>query len=451
MQEFLHALSSALTTALPPEFSPALLALLLLCCCVFLLLTCCSLFLHQKRLARRLREAEGEKTAALLQVTDLRVREAQLSTLLGNERKSTTEKLQMLEHGREEMKLQFEHLASRIFDEKSAKFSQINREKLDAIITPFSEQLGNLKQEINEIYLNDTRERASLKSEILQLRDLNQQINREAINLTRALKSDSKSQGNWGELVLERVLEKSGLRKGHEYSVQGGYRDNSNRLLKPDVILHLPENKDIIIDSKVSLRSWEKCINSDNSEEKQNYLEQLCKALREHVKGLSAKNYPELRGLKSLDFVLMFLPIEAAFSSAVEEDTALLGFALSHNIIIVTPTTLLATLRTVENIWQFDFQSKNSTEIARRAGIMYDKFRGFIEDMEKIGKQLSSCQASYETALSKLTKGRGNLVSQAQQVKDLGIQVKKNLPKSITEISDLEIKIESGPPGPNDN
>jgi len=243
-----------------------------------------------------------------------------------------------------------------------------------------------------------------------------------------------------GELVLERVLEKSGLRKGQEYSIQGGYRDNNNRLFKPDVILHLPDNKDIIIDSKVSLRSWERFINSENIEKKQYHLEQLCKALREHVKGLSEKNYPELRGLKSLDFVLMFLPIEAAFSAAVEEDEDILGFGLSQNIIIVTPTTLLATVRTVENIWQFERQSNNSAEIARRAGIMYDKFRGFIEDLEKIGRQLSSCQSSYETALSKLTRGRGNLVSQAEQVKDLGIQVKKALPRSITEISDLETK-----------
>jgi len=440
MEDFLQHLSSALVKTVPPEISPPLLALLFFCCCILLLFCSVTLFLYQRKIGNSLAETGKEKAAALEQVTVLRVREAQLTTLLSNEKKSTAEKLQLLEKGREELKLQFEHLASRIFEEKSNKFSELNREKLHAVIAPFSEQLGSLKNEIREIYLSDTRERSSLKTEIVQLRDLNQQINREAMHLTRALKSDSKSQGTWGELVLERVLEKSGLRKGHEYSIQGGYRDNSNRLFKPDVILHLPDNKDIIIDSKVSLRSWERFINSENIEKKQYHLEQLCKALREHVKGLSEKNYPELRGLKSLDFVLMFLPIEAAFSAAVEEDEDILGFGLSQNIIIVTPTTLLATVRTVENIWQFERQSNNSAEIARRAGIMYDKFRGFIEDLEKIGRQLSSCQSSYETALSKLTRGRGNLVSQAEQVKDLGIQVKKALPRSITEISDLETK-----------
>ena len=297
-----------------------------------------------------------------------------------------------------------------------------------------------LKQEINEVYRNDSRERISLKNEIVQLRDLNQQVNKEAINLTKALKSDTKVQGNWGELVLERVLERSGLRRGLEYETQGGFRDTGNRLLKPDVIVHLPEEKDIIIDSKVSLVSWEKYVNSDNESERALHLAGMIKAIREHIATLSQKNYPELTGIHSLDFVLMFMPIEAAFSTAFEQDDALFSEALTKNIIIVTPTTLLATLRTIENIWQFEHQSKNSQEIARRAGIMYDKFRGFMEEMEKIGKQLATCHSTYDGALLKLTRGRGNLVAQAEQLKELGVQVKKDIPKSITDLTELELK-----------
>ncbi len=447
MNESAQAFISILQIFLPQIISLPVLILLLSSTTALLSFACILLFLKHNELRRQQQKTEEKLVIAeqngeemLVNLNNQAIREAKLVTLLTNERKHAAEKLQLLQDAREELRLQFAGLAQQIFDEKSARFSELNREKLDAILQPFNNQLTSLKQEINEIYRNDSRERLSLKHEIVQLRDLNQQVNQEAINLTKALKSDTKIQGNWGELVLERVLEWSGLRRGVEYETQGGFRDHSNRLLKPDVLIHLPEGKDIIIDSKVSLVSWEKYVNSENEDQRALHLAGLIKAIREHITTLSKKNYPELTGIHSLDFVLMFMPIEAAFSTAFQEDDNLFSEALTQNIIIVTPTTLLATLRTVENIWQFEHQSKNSLEIARRAGIMYDKFRGFVEEMEKIGKQLATCHSTYDGALLKLTRGRGNLIAQAEQLKDLGVQVKKELPKSITDLAELELK-----------
>lgn len=447
MNDFSLAFVLFLQGFLPRDLSvPALVLLLfftsslLLCVCILLLVKRAALRAQHCTSIERLVAAEKTIADTQAKSNSQAIREARLTTLLENERKHGAEKLQLLEDAREELRLQFSALAQQIFDEKSARFSELNRDKLDAILQPFNNQLTALKQEITEIYRHDSRERFSLKNEIVQLRDLNQQINQEAINLTRALKSDTKMQGNWGELVLERVLEQSGLRRGLEYDTQGGFRDNNNRLLKPDVLVHLPEGKDIIIDSKVSLVSWEKYVNSDDEDRRAAHLTALLQAIREHINSLSKKNYAELSGIQSLDFVLMFMPIEAAFSTVFEHDDNLFGEALSKNIIIVTPTTLLATLRTVENIWQFEHQSKNSLEIARRAGIMYDKFRGFMEEMEKIGKQLATCHSTYDGALMKLTQGRGNLIAQAEQLKELGVQVKKDMPSSITDMAELELK-----------
>jgi DNA recombination protein RmuC len=381
---------------------------------------------------------EKIRTAEQQNIRD-QIRVAKLITLIKNERKHGAEKLTLLEEARVELSMHFSALAQQILEEKSVRFSDLGREKLDSVLQPFNQQLLSFKRDINEIYLNDTRERTSLKREILQLRELNQQINQEAINLTRALKRDTKQQGNWGELVLERVLEQSGLRCGHEYETQGGFRDHDNKLMKPDVIIHLPEGKDIIVDSKVSLISWERYVNSDEESNRTHHLGELVKAIGDHIKQLSNKNYPALTGIRSLDFVLMFMPIEAAFATVYQHNDQLFSDALTKNIIVVTPTTLLATMRTIENIWQYEHQSKNSVEIARRATIMYDKFRSFVEDMEKIGKQLATCHTTYDSAMTKLTQGRGNLVSHAEQLRELGIQVKKEIPRSVLEISDLEL------------
>ncbi len=368
----------------------------------------------------------------------LQLREIQLKTQLHSEQYHNAEKLKLQENAKNELKIHFQNLANQIFDDKSCKLSNLNRENLENILTPFSRQLEGLKKEINEIYISETRERTSLKSEILQLRDLNQQLNTEAGNLVNALKGNSKTQGDWGELVLEKLLETSGLRKGIEYSSQMGVQTETNRQLRPDVVLHLPDGKDIVIDSKVSLVHWEKYSSTDDEKEKRSSLKSLLLSIKRHASELSEKNYPKTKQLHSLDFVLMFIPIEAAFAAVCNYDKGLIPDTLKKNVIIVTPTTLLATLRTVQNIWQFDQQSRNSMEIARRAGIMYDKFRGFLEDLEKIGKQLTIAQNSYGAALLKLTQGRGNLISQADQLKKLGVQAKKDLPKTITQTAEIE-------------
>ena len=425
---------------LGPNSSPPVVVLgLSFLVCLLLFFNIATLYKLSR--AKRLLAASAREAAETGREINRRsIREAKLITLLKNERRHGAEKLRLLEEAREELRLQFTHLAGQIFDDKSARFSELNSDKLNAILQPFSAQLGALKQEINEIYRIDNRERLSLKNEILHLRELNQQVTEEANNLTNALKGDTRTQGNWGELVLEKVLERSGLRRNIEYDTQGGFRNRDNRLLKPDVIIHLPDGKDIIIDSKVSLISWERYVNSDDMHQQAIHLGNLLHAVRSHIKSLGSKDYSGLLGVRSLDFVLMFMPIEAAFSTLFQEEDELFIEALAQNIIIVTPTTLLATLRTIENIWHYERQSKNSMEIAKRAGVMYDKFRSFIEDMEKIGKQLATCHSSYDSALVKLAQGRGNLVAQAEQLRELGVQVRKELPKAITEIAELELK-----------
>jgi DNA recombination protein RmuC len=448
MNNFYQPVATFIQNLSPIMMSDGILLLSILICLIILLLIVLIVTLFRlsglkselKKIKTQWLLADEQTQSAEHQIIQHKIRAAKLITLLKIEKKHSAEKLALLENAKEELGLQFSTLAQQILEEKSAKFSDINREKLETILHPFNLQLVSFKQDINEIYLSDTRERVSLKKEIVQLRELNQQINQEAINLTRALKGDTKQQGNWGELVLERVLEQCGLRRGHEYDTQGGFRDHENNLMKPDVIIHLPEGKDIIVDSKVSLIAWEKCINSEKESDKDRYIGDLVEAIRDHINQLSDKNYPALMGIHSLDFVLMFMPIEAAFAAVYQSNEQLFADALAKKIIVVTPTTLLATMRTIENIWQHEHQSKNSAEIARRAGIMYDKFRGFAEDMEKIGRQLATCHTTYDAAMTKLTQGRGNLISHSEQLREMGIQVKKEIPRSIVEISDVELK-----------
>ncbi|OGR18582.1 MAG: hypothetical protein A2X81_15185 [Desulfobacterales bacterium GWB2_56_26] len=436
MTEIAAAFVAALLPLLPQGITLPSLLLILACGYLPMGLTLLLGIVALATTRRRLREAEEASRHGKEQ----EIRAAELAILLDSERRHAAEKLQFLEDAREELSLRFAGLAQQIFDEKSARFGEQNKERLEAILEPFNHQLIALKQEINEIYRNDSRERLSLKAEILQLRDLNQQINQEAINLTRALKNDTKVQGNWGELILGRVLERSGLRHGHEYETQGGFRDPHNRLMKPDVIIHLPEGRDIIVDSKVSLISWERYVNCEEERERAGHLGRLVQAVRDHLATLGRKSYQDLNGVRSLDFVLMFMPIEAAFAAVLQHDDTLCTEALANNVIIVTPTTLLATLRTIENLWHFDHQNRNSLEIARRAGLMYDKFRSYVEEMERIGRQLATCQATYDGAFLKLTRGRGNLVAQSEQLKELGVQIKKEMPKGVLDISELELK-----------
>ena len=362
-----------------------------------------------------------------------------LSTLNQQQKQAAEEKLQLLNETKAEMTNQFKMLAHEIFEEKDKKFSVASKERLDGILNPFNKQLRDFKQTVNDVYVNEAKQRASLKTEIQGLKELNQQLNIEAVNLTKALKGDKKAQGNWGELILERVLEQSGLRKDHEYETQGGFRDADNNILKPDVIIHLPQDKDIIVDSKVSLIAYEKYSSADEGQQAV-LLKEHITAIENHIKTLSEKDYSSLKGIKSLDFVLMFIPIEPAFLVAFQKDDKLFSDAFNHKIIVVTPTTLLATLKTIENLWRYEKQNQNARIIAERAGNIYDKFRGFIEDIEKLGKQLDTTQSTYHDALNKLNKGKGNLVNQAQQLLDLGVKVKKEIPKSMLQNSDINDK-----------
>ncbi len=389
--------------------------------------------LEMKRILTTLEEANRENSTFKSHI-------AELSTLNEQQKKAADDKLKLLNEAKVEITNQFKTLAHEIFDEKDKKFSASSKERLDGILNPFNKQLKEFKQTVNEVYVNEAKQRASLKTEIQGLKELNQQLNTEAINLTRALKGDKKLQGNWGELILERVLEQSGLRKGHEYETQGGFRDSDNNMLKPDVIIHLPQDKDIIVDSKVSLIAYEKYSSANDEDQHALLLKDHITAIENHIKTLSEKDYSSLKGVRSLDFVLMFIPIEPAFLVAFQNNDKLFSDAFNRKIIVVTPTTLLATLKTIENLWRYEKQNQNARIIAERAGNIYDKFRGFIEDIEKLGKQLDTTQSTYHDALNKLNKGKGNLVNQAQQLLYLGVKVKKEIPKSMLENSDLDDK-----------
>lgn len=382
------------------------------------------------------REAELKQYQQFL--IQAQTQNAQLQARMDEQAKHAAEKLALLQDAEIRLKTQFENLAGKIFDERSRQFAEHNKASLDHIVMPLREQLGEFKQRIETVYDNENKDRISLREEIVSLRRDTAQMNQEALNLTRALKGDKKAQGNWGEMILEKVLEQSGLRKGIEYETQGAFRDEDNRLFKPDVIIRLPEGKDIIIDSKVSLLAYERYCSSEDDQDRTQALKQHTEAVREHIRSLSQKDYASLKGLRSLDFVLLFMPIEPAFIAAVQTDERLFTDALEHKIVIITPTTLLATLRTIENIWRYERQNENARAIADKAGILYDKIRGFVDDLDRLGRQLSTVNATYDSVMNKLTRGNGNLIRQASSFVDLGVKVKKPFPKSITEQAGLE-------------
>jgi DNA recombination protein RmuC len=358
--------------------------------------------------------------------------------VLKEERRSATEKLALLERNRDALKQEFENLANRIFEQKSERFTQQTRTSLDTLLNPFRDQLQDFRKRVEDVYTTETRDRQALRSEIKSLQDLNRQITEEAANLTRALKGDKKIQGNWGELILERVLEKSGLRKGIEYDTQGSYRDTENHLLRPDVVVHLPDNRNLVIDSKVSLVAYQKWVTEEDDNAREDALKNHLEAVRNHIRTLSEKDYSQLDGLHSPDFVFLFMPIEPAFVAAFQKDENLFSEAFERKIIVVTPTTLLATLRTVENIWRYERQSQNARLIAERAGAVYDKLRVFVEAMERLGGQLHTAQVTYDSAMNTLTRGRGNLISQANRFVELGVRVKRELPKAIVDQAEVD-------------
>lgn len=347
------------------------------------------------------------------------------------EQKAHEEKLKLLNDAESRLQTQFENLANKIFESKSDKFVETNKEGMNALLGPLKEQIEGFRRQVGEQYAKEGQERASLKTEITNLQQLNKQITEEAAALTKALKGDNKQQGNWGELVLERILTESGLREGHEYETQGQFKSEEGKAYQPDVIVHLPQEKDVIIDSKVSLSAYEQYFNSDDEAQRERFLKEHILSLRTHIKELGKKEYQGLEGIRTLDYVLMFVPIEAAFLLAVDEAPDLVKLALDNNIMLVSPTNLLVALRTINNIWQYEYQNQNAQLIAKKAADLYDKFHGFITDMEKLGDNLATVQKRYQEASSKLYTGRGNLVKRIEDFRKLGVQTSKKLDDKI--------------------
>ena len=350
---------------------------------------------------------------------------ATVKTSLDLERKQFEEKLSLLNESREQLVITFKNLANEIFDDKSKKFTATNKESLNAVLNPLQERIQRFEKRVEETYDKESKERFSLAKEIENLQKLNTRISEEAINLTNALKGDNKAQGSWGEFVLESILEKSGLVKGREYEVQVSLKDEEGGKAQPDVIVHLPESRDIIIDSKVALKAWDAYSAAKEESIKEEALKQHIASIRNHVKLLSSKDYQNLVGVNSLDYVFLFMPIEAAYSAALQEDPELFQFAFERNIIFVVPTTLLTTLKTVQNLWRLAQQNQNANEIAERAGALYDKFVAFVDDLDDVGHRIDASKKSFEKARNKLLSGRGNLVKRAESLKQLGAKTSK--------------------------
>lgn len=362
--------------------------------------------------------------------TLLQTRMTELETRLEDERRNAEEKLSLLQEARDQLKLEFQNVANKIFEDKSQKFTEQNRENIEGVLKPMREQLVDFKKKVEDVYDKESKDRVSLFSEINRLKSLNKQISEDAINLTNALKGQSKTRGSWGEMILERVLEESGLQKGREYEVQAMYTSERGQRRHPDVIVHLPEGKDIVIDSKVSLAAYEKYCSAETDEKREKRLKEHVISIRTHIKELSSKRYEELEGIRTLDFVIMFLPIEGAFWAAIESAQGLFNDAFDKNIMLVSPSTLLATLRIINNIWRYEDQNKNALIIAKKAGGLYDKFVGFVEALDEVGHRIGKAQESYQTARKRL-EGKGGLVRKTEELKQLGVKSRKELPEGL--------------------
>ncbi|POR22810.1 DNA polymerase V [Flavobacterium columnare] len=365
-----------------------------------------------------------EKEALAIQLSK---KEVDFDNLLdrNKEQKQEVEQLQ------EKFTKEFENLANKILEEKSNKFAEQNKENLKTILSPLQDKIQLFEKKVEDTHKESIDYHAALRQQIIGLREMNAQMSKETLNLTKALKGDSKMQGNWGELVLERVLEKSGLEKGREYEVQQSFTNDEGQRLQPDVVINLPDGKKMIVDSKVTLTAYERYVNEEDDNLKEQYLKEHVASLKRHVDQLGEKNYHDLYKIESPDFVLLFVPIEPAFALALQEDTTLYNKAFERNIVIVTPSTLLATLRTIDSMWTNQKQQENAYEIARQAGALYDKFEGFVQDLIKIGKRMDEAKNEYSGAMNKLIEGKGNLITSVEKLKKMGAKAKKSLPEAI--------------------
>ena len=354
-----------------------------------------------------------------------------LEEQLKNLREKLEENKTEIENLQEKFTKEFENLANKILDEKATKFTNQNKENIKNILEPLEKKIQSFEKKVTDSDEKRAGFQSALKTQLENLKQMNQQMSKETINLTKALKGDSKSQGNWGELVLERVLEKSGLEKDREYFVQQSFVQDGGRRLLPDVVIHLPDSKKMIIDSKVSLTAYEQYINEEDENLRGTHLKEHLNSLKRHIEQLSAKKYEDLYEIESPDFVLLFVPIETAFSVATNEDTSIYNRAFEKNIVIVTPSTLLATLRTIDTMWTNEKQQRNAIEIARQAGALYDKFNGLLQDLIAVGKRIDDSKKEYSNAMNKLVEGRGNLIVSVEKLKKMGAKAKKALPENI--------------------
>lgn len=358
-----------------------------------------------------------------------------LEAELDSERKQGLGRIESLNEAKEALTNQFKNLANEILEDKSKRFTEQNVANLDALLKPLQTKLTEFKEQVNTSYGNEARERFALKSEIERLANLNLRMSDETRSLTQALKGDSKVQGNWGELVLESILESSGLRKGEEYLVQDSHTQTDGSRLQPDVVVKLPEGRSLVVDSKVSITAYSRHAEASDAVVAEQELAAHIQSLRQHIQGLSSKNYSSLYGVGSVDFVLMFVPIEPAFLLALKTAPNLYQEALAKNIVLVCPSTLMATLRTVAHLWRQDHQNRNALEIAKQCGTLYDKFVGFVDDLEKLGQRLDQAQTSYHDAFNKLKSGKGNLIRTAEKVRELGVKPSKTLSTPLIESS----------------
>lgn len=352
---------------------------------------------------------------------------------LRSERLAAAEKLQLQQEAEQRLSQQFENLANRIFEQNSGNFRELNQNSLDLLLTPLKEQLEGFRRQVGETHAQETAQRHSLKFELERLAELNARMTEEAAALTRALKGDSKQQGNWGEVVLARILSECGLREGHEYHTQVNIEVEKGKRYQPDVIVHLPQEKDIIIDAKVSLTAYERWFNADDELEKSVALKDHVASVRNHIRELGRKDYQQLPGVRTLDYVLMFVAVEPAFLTAMEADPSLVRYGLDNNILLVSPTNLMVALRTIENLWRYERQNQNARQIAERAGRLYEKLRLFVEEMQQMGGSLHKAQESYDKAMGRLVNGRGNLIAQVERFRELGVEVTKSLPEPLVE------------------
>lgn len=357
----------------------------------------------------------------------------ELTTLLEQTRLNADDKQRQMLNSEQRLSEQFENLANRIFEQSGRKVEEQNRQSLNVLLSPLREQLDGFRRQVQESFGQEARERHTLTHEIRHLQQLNAQMAQEALNLTKALKGDNKTQGNWGEVILTRVLEASGLREGHEYHTQVNIQLENNSRMQPDVIIRLPQGKDVVIDAKMTLVAYERYFNAQDDAVRESALNEHIVSIRNHIRLLSRKDYQQLPGLRSLDYVLMFIPVEPAFLLAIDRQPELISEALKSNIMLVSPTTLLVALRTIANLWRYEHQSRNAQHIAERAGRLYDKVRLFIDEMSALGLSLDKAQENYRQAMKKLASGRGNVLVQAESLRNLGVEVKREINPELME------------------